>query len=257
MYSSGSVPAPEPEVAQPPDSGNEISELKTVVATGTKWKLAAPFNVSGVSTSNKKCIRVSKKKNKSKSRKKAKWYDAEIKARKPGVSEIVLEGTGGEKIVYLIYAESPKIIKNSLKFNDIRTVSMNDYITGVTYLRPTSVISKKTKVATVSGDFSISAIGNGSSRITLSYGKKKIRTTLSAKLPAFTRAKVSLKKKPVRLKLKNLPKNASITYKSSDVKAVRMNREGFAAPVSNGTAKVTATVGNVTAECTVTVKGLK
>ncbi len=163
----------------------------------------------------------------------------------------------GERKTYLIYAENPKIIKNSLKFNDVKTISMNDYITGVTYLLPTDVTSKNTKVATVSGDYSISVSANGSSRITLVYGKRKINTTLTAKLPAFTRAKVTLKNKPVKLKLKNLPKNASVSFSSSDPNIVKMNPDGFAAPVSNGTATVYAKTGNVTAECTVTVKRLK
>ena len=170
---------------------------------------------------------------------------------------MILDGINGERSYYLIYAENPKIIKNSLKFNDVRSVSLNDYITGVNYLLPTTVTSKNTRVATVSGDHAIQVIANGSSKITLNYGKRKINTTLTAKLPAFTKAKVALKNKPVKLKLKNLPKNASISYNSSDPAIVKVNPEGFAAPVANGTATVRAQVGNVTTECTVTVKGLK
>ena len=87
--------------------------------------------------------------------------------------------------------------------------------------------------------------------------KRKINTTLTAKLPAFTKAKVTLKNRPVKLKLKNLPKNAGVSFSSSDPSIVKMNPEGFAAPVKNGTATVYARTGNVTAECKVTVKGLK
>ena len=190
-------------IGQAPKENDILTEYRTVVATGTKWKLTPSFNVARVRSTD------------------------------------------------------TKIIKNSLKFNDVKTISMSDYITGVTYLLPTDVTSKNTKVATVSGDYSISVSANGSSRITLVYGKRKINTALTAKLPAFTRAKVTLKNKPVKLKLKNLPKNASVSFSSSDPNIVKMNPDGFAAPVSNGTVTVYARAGNVTAECTVTVKGLK
>ena len=244
-------------VAQSPKENDILTEYRTVVATGTKWKLTPSFNVARVRSTDTKIIGVSRKVDKSKSSAKNKWYYAYVQAKKSGIERIILDGVNGERKTYLIYAENPKIIKNSLKFNDVKTVSMSDYITGVTYLLPTDVTSKNTKVATVSGDYSISVSANGSSRITLVYGKRKINTTLTAKLPAFTRAKVTLKNKPVKLKLKNLPKNASVSFSSSDPNIVKMNSDGFAAPVSNGTATVYAKTGNVTAECTVTVKGLK
>ena len=244
-------------VAQSPKESDILTEYRTVVATGTKWKLTPSFNVARVRSTDTKIIGVSRKVDKSKSSGKNKWYYAYVQAKKPGIERIILDGVNGERKTWLIYAENPKIIKNSLKFNDVKTISMNDYITGVTYLLPTDVTSKNTKVATVSGDYSISVSANGSSRITLTYGKRKINTTLTAKLPAFTRAKVTLKNKPVKLKLKNLPKNASVSFSSSNPNIVKMNPDGFAAPVSNGTTTVYAKTGNVTAECTVTVKGLK
>ncbi len=243
-------------VAQAPKDDDLLTEYRTVVATGTKWRISPSFNVARVRTTDGSIIGVSRKVDKTRSSGKNKWYYAYIQAKKPGIERIILDGVNGERKTYIIYAENPKIIKNSLKFNDVKTVSMADYITGVTYLIPTSVTSKNTKVATVSEDFSISVSANGSSRITLAYGKRKINTTLTAKLPAFTRAKVTLKNKPVKLKLKNLPKNASISYNSSDPSIVKINSEGFAAPVSNGTVTVYARTGNVTAECAVTVKGL-
>ena len=244
-------------IAQAPKDNDILTEYRTVAATGTKWKLTPSFNVARVRSTDTKIIGVSRKTDKSKSSGKNKWYYAYVQVKKPGIERIILDGTNGERKTYLIYAENPKIIKNSLKFNDVKTVSMADYITGVTYLLPSSVTSKNTKVAAISGDFAIGVSANGSSRITLAYGKRKINTTLTARLPAFTKSKVTLKKKPVKLKLKNLPKNASVSYSSSDSSVVKMNPDGFAAPVSNGTATVYAKTGNVTAQCTVTVKGLK
>ena len=244
-------------ISQAPKDSDIITEYRTVVATGTKWKLTPSFNVARVRTTDGKIIGVSRKVDKSKSSGKDKWYYAYVQAKKPGIERIILDGVNGERKFYFIYAENPRIIKNSLKFNDVKTVSMDDYITGVTYLLPTDITSKKTEVASVSGNFDITVKANGSSRITLQYGKRKINTTLTAKLPAFTKAKVTLKNRPVKLKLKNLPKNAGVSFSSSDPSIVKMNPEGFAAPVKNGTATVYARTGNVTAECKVTVKGLK
>jgi len=244
-------------VAQAPKDNDILTEYRTVVATGTKWRITPSFNVARVRSTDGKVIGISRKTDKAKSSGKNKWYYAYIQAKKPGIERVILDGINGERSYYLIYAENPKIIKNSLKFNDVRSVSLNDYITGVNYLLPTTVTSKNTRVATVSGDHGIRVIANGSSKITLNYGKRKISTTLTAKLPAFTRAKITLKNKPVRLKLKNLPKNATVSYNSSDTAIVKVNPEGFAAPVTNGTTTVRAQVGNITTECTATVKGLK
>ena len=243
-------------MAQASKDSDILTEYRTVVATGTNWRITPSFNVVRVRSTDTKIVGVSRKVDKSKSSGKNKWYYAYIQAKKPGIERIILDGANGERTSYLVYVENPKIIKNSLKFNDVKTVSMDDYITGVTYLLPSSVTSKNTEVATISGDNSISVNANGSSKITLTYGKRKINTTLTAKLPAFTKAKVTLKNKPVKLKLKNLPKNATVSYNSSDISVVKMNSDGFAAPVTNGTATVYARTGNVTAKCTVTVKGL-
>ena len=173
-------------IAQAPKDSDILTEYRTVVATGTKWRITPSFNVVRVRSTDGKIIGVSRKADKSKSSGRNKWYYAYVQAKKPGIERIILDGANGERASYLIYAENPKIIKNSLKFNDVKTISMNDYITGVTYLLPISVTSKNTKIATVSGDFSISVSANGSSRITLAYGKRRINTTLTAKLPAFT-----------------------------------------------------------------------
>ena len=243
-------------VAQAPSYNDIISEKRTVVANGTTWRIIPSFNVSRVRTTDSRYVGVSRKKDKDRSTKQSPWYYAQISARKAGIERIILDGTNGERASYIIYVETPKFIKNSLKFNDITTVSMADYITGVTYLRPHEVTSSKIAVATVSGDFSINVLSNGSSKITLRYGKKKISNTLTAKLPTFSNAKITLKNKPVKLKMKNLPKGASISYSSSDPLTVKVNPEGYAAPVRNGSATISAKVGKVTANCTVTVKGL-
>ena len=57
--------------------------------------------------------------------------------------------------------------------------------------------------------------------------------------------------------MKNVSDNSAVRYSSSNISVVKMNKDGYAAPVANGTATVFGRSGNVTAECEVTVKGLR
>ena len=117
--------------------------------------------------------------------------------------------------------------------------------------------SKKPDIASVSEDGSISVKANGKLRVTLFFGKRKVKGNVKAKLPAFKKKKVTIKDKPVKLQMKNVSNNSAVQYRSSDISVVKMNKDGYAAPVANGTATVYGKSGNVTAECEVTVKGLK
>lgn len=244
-------------IAQAPATGDLITEKRTVVATKTKWRISPSFNVSRVSSSDKRAIKASKKKDKPRSSKGNKWYCGYLAVKKPGTVTITLEGTNGEKEEYLIYAEDPKVKKNALVINDMKTVSMDTYLSGITYLKPGRVESKKPDIASVSEDGSISVKANGKSRVTLFFGKRKVKGNVKAKLPAFKKKKVTIKDKPVKLQMKNVSNNAAVQYRSSDISVVKMNKDGYAAPVANGTATVYGKSGNVTAECEVTVKGLK
>ena len=134
---------------------------------------------------------------------------------------------------------------------------MDTYLSGIRYLKPSAITSKKTAVATVSADGSITVKSDGRSKITLSFGKRKIKGNVKAKLPAFKKKKVEIKDKPVQLQMKNVSDNSAVRYSSSNISVVKMNKDGYAAPVANGTATVFGKSGNVTAECEVTVKGLR
>ncbi len=114
--------------------------------------------------------------------------------------------------------------------------------------------SGKTTVATVSADFALNVLGNGTSKITVQYTGRKVKGTVKVMLPAFSKEKLTLKDRPVLMKIKNLPTGAIPEYESSDPKVAKVNKEGYVAPASTGTAVVTAKVGNVVTTCTVTVK---
>ena len=243
-------------IAQGSEDSDIITESRTAVATKTKWRITPSFNVVRVASSDKRAIKVSKKKDKSRSSGGNKWYGGFLRVKKPGVVTITLEGASGEKEEYLIYAENPVIKKNALVVNDVKTVSVDSYLSGITYLKPTSVESKKPEIATVSADGSISVLANGKSRLTLKFGKRKVKGNIKAMLPAFAKKRYVLKDKSVKLTMKNVSNNSAVEYRSSDVSVVKMNKDGYAAPVAKGMATVYGKSGNVTAECEVVVKGL-
>ncbi len=244
-------------ICQAPSTGDLITESRTVVATKTKWRISPSFNVVGISSSDKRAIKAKRKKDKTRSSKGNKWYCGYLRVKKPGNVKITLEGSAGEREEYQIYAEDPKIRKDALTVNDVKTVSLNQYMSGITYLKPTAVSSKNGNVVSISSNGDISVRENGRSVITLNFGKRKVKGTVKAKLPAFKKKKITLSSSPVKLAMKNVSNNAAVQYSSSDISVVKMNKDGYAAPMSNGTATVYGKSGNVTAECEVTVKGLK
>ena len=242
------------EISQPPLAGDVIGEGRTALATKTKWTLTPSFNVAQATSTDPKIVKVSKKKDAARSTRWNKWYSAKIRVKKAGRATVTLEGNNGEKAVYEIYAEAPKIVKEALKVTDRSSVSMSSYLSGLTYLRPVSVTARNTQIVSVSGDYTLNISGNGTTRIVVQCGRRKVMGTVRAKLPAFTKKSITLTTSPVQLTWKDLPADAKPVYRSSDPSIAKVNSSGFVAPVKAGTAAITASVGNITASCSVTVK---
>ena len=241
-------------ITQAPADGDVIGEGKTVLPTKTKWSLSPSFNAVKATSSDTRAVKASLKKDKAKSTKGTKWNYGLIRVKKPGTVTITLEGAEGQKAVYTIYSEDPKMNRAALKTSGYAAISMNSYITGTAYLKPVSVESKRTDVATVSADYSIVVSGNGTSRITVQYPKRKIKGSVKSAMPAFAKESLTLKDRPVKLRIKNLPTGITPIYESSDPEAVKVNSGGFVAPVAQGSAMVTATMGKIRISCTVTVR---
>lgn len=71
-----------------------------------------------------------------------------------------------------------------------------------------------------------------------------VSAAVSASVPSLNVSKKTLYTgyKPYTLKVKNLAKNASVTYKSSNTKVAKVTSKGKVTPVAKGTATVTATI---------------
>ena len=150
-------------------TGGKITAAKSVVPFKTKWTISPEFTISDVTTSDKKVAKVKKKGN-----------TVNVQAKKAGEADITVTGAGGESQVYKLYVEKPKINKSALKSASTSSPSMNliDYVNGVTYLKPTKVSSSSSSVASLSENGLMNIVGAGKSKITLFFGKKKVKGTV-------------------------------------------------------------------------------
>ena len=161
-------------VAQQPETGDVITTHRTVVILGSKWKLKPGFQLKSVASTDSKTVSVAKKK-----------WRAVIKAKKAGTATITLTSVDGETKTYEIIVEDPQV--KNLKIVDFVRLEESEYITGVKYLKPTSVGSNKRKIAQIyrsaTGENIINVFGTGKARITVRYGDYKRKGTIKARLP--------------------------------------------------------------------------
>lgn len=125
--------------------------------------------------------------------------------------------------------------------------------------------SSKQSVATVSGSGLVTALAEGSSTITVSVGGKLATCQVTVEKKVISVTSVTLDKTELTLKEgeeANLvatvkPDDATdktVTWKSSDTSIVSVTNEGKVSAVKEGTATITASSGDKTASCKVTVK---
>ena len=214
-------------VAQQPETGDVITTHRTVVILGSKWKLKPGFQLKSVASTDSKTVSVAKKK-----------WRAVIKAKKAGTATITLTSVDGETKTYEIIVEDPQV--KNLKIVDFVRLEESEYITGVKYLKPTSVGSNKRKIAQIyrsaTGENIINVFGSGKTRITVRYGDYKRKGTIKARLPYMASKDVELSTKPKKIRIKNIPTGWTPVYYSTDSKVAVCSTAGYVAPKGNGTA---------------------
>ena len=232
------------EIAQMPETGDVITTPRTVVILGSKWKLKPGFQLQSAESTDSKVVGVTMKK-----------WKAVIKAKKAGTADIRLTSVDGETKTYQIIVEDPQI--KSLKVTDFVRLGEPEYITGVKYLRPTSVGCNKKKIAQVYGSNVINVFGSGRTKVTVRYGDYKRTGRIKAKLPQMLSKDVKLSNKPKRIRIKNVPKDWKPVYRSTDPDVAVCSSGGYVAPKGNGTATIYTRIGNTYLICHVTVEGFK
>ena len=236
------------EVAQQPETGDVITTKRTVVILGSKWKLKPGFQLKSASSTDSKTVGVTKKK-----------WKAVIKAKKAGTATITLTSVDGETKDYEVIVEDPQV--KSLKVVDFVRLQESEYITGVKYLKPTSVGSNKRKIAQVYkssvGENIINVFGSGRTKITVRYGEYKRTGRIRAKLPYMASKDVKMSTRPKKIRIKNIPDGWTPVYSSTDSKVAVCSSSGYVAPKGNGTCTIYTRIGNTYLICHVTVEGFK
>lgn len=236
------------EIAQMPETGDVITTPRTVVILGSKWKLKPGFELKSAVSTDSKVVSVNMKK-----------WKAVIKAKKSGKADITLTSVDGETKTYQIIVEDPQV--KSLKITDFVRLDESEYITGVKYLKPTSVSVKKRKIGQIysgkDGKNVLNVFGSGRTKVIVRYGEYKRTGKIKAKLPYMASKDVKLSNRPKRIRIKNVPKGWKPVYRSTNPDVAVCSSGGYVAPKGNGTATIYTKIGNTYLICHVTVEGFK
>lgn len=236
------------EIAQMPETGDEITTPRTVVIRGSKWKLKPGFQLQSAKSTDDRSVSVAQKKRK-----------AVIRAKEVGTADITLTGINGETTTYQIIVEDPQV--KSLKITDFERLEESRYITGTRYLKPTSVSCSRPKIAQTykkaNGENVLNVFGSGRARVIVRYGEYRRKGRLKAKLPYMVSKDVKLKNKRKRIRIKNAPKDWTPTYRSTDPNVAICDSAGYVTPKGNGICTIYTKIGNTYLICHVTVEGFK
>ncbi len=124
--------------------------------------------------------------------------------------------------------------------------------------------SEDTKIATVDQSGKVTAVAVGTTTVTASAGNKFANCTVTVVSSTIEVESVTLSKSALDMKTGQtatlaatvLPENATdktVAWTSSDTKIVTVDQNGNVTAVTAGTATITASAGNSSATCTVTV----
>ena len=124
--------------------------------------------------------------------------------------------------------------------------------------------SSNINVATVDGNGKITAVGSGTAVVTATVGSKTATCTVTVpeslisieiNPTSITLPKSQIKQLTVIYNPENMNEESGITWKSSNTTVATVDEDGVVTAKADGTATITATVGNKTATCQVTVSG--
>ena len=157
-------------IAQQPATGDIITTPRTVVIKDSKWRLRPGYELKEAETSDAAIIKLVKTKKRF----------VRIKAMEAGTATVTITGAGGETDTYELIVEDPQV--KSLKVVDFVRFKESRYITGIKYLKPTSVSSSKRKIAQIykstDGKNIVNVFGSSTTKITVKYGDYKRKGTI-------------------------------------------------------------------------------
>lgn len=188
---------------------------------------------------------------------------------KVGSAVIVITlDSGHTKFVYvnvqkgIVKTQKITNVPSKLTIKKGKTRSLKPHLTPFTSQQKLTYKSSNRKVATVSEDGIITAVGPGTAKITVKSGKQKV--TVRVTVPKIRTKKIRNVKKSVTLKAGGSfrlnpvtsPVNSDnkLTYSSSDKKIAAVSRKGRITAKKPGKAVITVKSGKIKKKCTVTVR---
>ena len=117
--------------------------------------------------------------------------------------------------------------------------------------------SSNTSVATVSADGVVTAVSAGNATITAVFGEYKETCAVTVTSPSVTLNMTSISLyvgETETITAAVLPPEGTVTWTSSSTSVATVSSDGVVTAVGNGTAEITASCGNISATCLVTVK---
>ncbi len=177
-----------------------------------------------------------------------------IKGKKEGSFNLSAKGADGRQLSFPVRVENPLFKEKTVKSVSLNEVIYAESLLKGTSYRPDGYLSSKEKVAEihpVTGKIIVRA--KGTTKITASYGNRKISFKLKVKIPYLNKDKMYLKKgKSFKLKLKGTKEKP--VFSSSDCSIVKADTStGEITGLAPGTADVYAVLNGTEYKCRVTV----
>ena len=167
----------------------------------------------------------------------------------------------------VVKPQSISISQTSVTLNIGRTVQLNstvspDYLKDVT----ATWTSSNNNIATVSNDGLVTAVGDGTAEITAEFGGKKAICKVTSKTVEadglyfnnyFLNLDVGETFQMITRLYPSDTTDPTIKWSTSDPSIAVVSDKGLISALSSGKAEITATCGNVSARCVVTVMGVE
>lgn len=195
---------------------------------------------TGFSVDNKDFAKISKK--------------GMIRGKKEGSFNLSAKSADGRILSFPVKVENPSFSEKTVKSLSLNEVIYAEKLLKGTSYRPDGYLSSKEKVAEIHPlTGKIVVRGKGTTKITASYGNRKISFKLKVKIPYLNKSSMYLKTgKSFKLKLKGTKEKP--VFSSSDESIVKVSPStGEITGLAPGTAEVTALLKGVGYKCKVTV----
>lgn len=171
-----------------------------------------------------------------------------VSAKASGITTITAK-VGGQSYTCQVTVEAPQLSMTELVLikGTASKLALNNTTASVSWK------SSDDSIATVLSDGVVSAKNNGTATIIATVGSKTYSCKVTVETPTISTTKITLAKgNSSVIKMSNT--TLSVSWKSSNPSVATVSSDGTVTAIEKGVATITATVGSVDYNCTVTVE---